>query len=270
MLHRLLCQNHLLLYTRSCQAHFQTLNQGLIQKWVDLSWTWHIWSVLQMYRTILACRCCGGGVVAKKRTIITMTEDTIEYWHRHYYWRRGHFYCHRHCHGQLENGQQSGVTSMATAINLIGSLFICPIERGTIFLLPFVSSQPIHKRRWWFGKKFEGWLMTNIVLTLWALKGDWFYGSGGLDKGNIRYFLLWFDFMSVTMTLMMPTCTRSSSPTAPSRPRQRICKREILVRKIIWDLKKRKSHTCYFVIHFLRQMKKSEIKLTERTEMLLV
>ena len=155
MLHRLLCQNHLLLYTRSCQAHFQTLNQGLIQKWVDLSWTWHIWSVLQMCRTILACRCCGGGVAAKKRTIITMTEDTIEYWHRHYYWRRGHFYCHRHCHGQLENGQQSGVTSMATAINLIGSLFICPIERGTIFLLPFVSSQPIHKRRWWFGKKFD-------------------------------------------------------------------------------------------------------------------
>ena len=121
------------------------------------------------------------------------------------------------------------------------------------------------KVRW-----FWGWLMTNIVLTLWALKGDWFYGSGGLDKGNIRYFLLWFDLMSVTMTLMMPTCTRSSSPTAPSRPRQRICKREILVRKIIWDLKKRKSHTCYFVIHFLRQMKKSEIKLTERTEMFLV
>ena len=33
---------------------------------------------------------------------------------------------------------------------------------------------------------------------------------------------------------------------------------------------KRKSHTSYFVIHFLRQMEKSEIKLTERTEMLLV
>ena len=94
------------------------------------------------------------------------------------------------------------------------------------------------KVRW-----FWGWLMTNIVLTLWALKGDWFYGSGSLDKGNIKYVLLWIDFMSVTMTVMMPTCTRSSiSPTAPSRPRQRICKREILVRKIIWDLKK-ENHT---------------------------
>ena len=120
------------------------------------------------------------------------------YWLRHYYWRRGHFnchrhchqychrhchqHCHRHCHGQEENnGHQSGASSMVDGISLIRSLLpFVPIETKWCFL-GFID-----RGRWgWFGDffdMFDGDDFCTQLLTLGALKGDRFYGSGGLNR----------------------------------------------------------------------------------------
>ena len=60
----------------STLAHFQRLLDKT-QIWIDLGWTGQIWLVL-LRRVLCSVSVLVGGVVAKKRTVITMTVDTID------------------------------------------------------------------------------------------------------------------------------------------------------------------------------------------------
>ena len=60
----------------STLAHFQRLLDKT-QIWIDLGWTGQIWLVL-LRRVLCSVSVLVGGVVAKKRLVITMTVDTID------------------------------------------------------------------------------------------------------------------------------------------------------------------------------------------------
>ena len=124
-------------YKHSQASYFKT------QIWIELGWTSSdfVSFAIVWNRVLCSVNILGWGQLLRNGgSFIAMTaeatiDSVIAIGHFYYCHRHCHQHCHCHCHGQEENnGHQSSVSSMVNGVSLIGSLFICPHCKQTIFL----------------------------------------------------------------------------------------------------------------------------------------